>query len=232
VAEHEHEIPWKETLWQDDAGFTEVVTSRVGLNDYITRVVSKKTGRTIDRVKTEFKFGFPLDDAFTQHERILQQWIGRPAIKPKETRSGMKCPSVDRLMAPPFELQRGMAKLVRDLCNARDNAEKLDQLINMERPNGEQVLPATARYLRSLHSSPYNSKLWRTTMVLHAINEIVGGHGVEGLGPPRSGDYAPPYEYINFGDPYVTTLIYNRTGRADTLSIGDWGSIAERHPNW
>ena len=230
MAEHE-DIPWKEELWRDDAGNTEIVTIRVGPAYYTTKVVSKRTGKTLDQVKTH---AIPHDSAFAQHESVLQQWIGRPAIKPSASapRSSMKCPSIDRLMAPPFELQRGMAKLLRDLCAARDNAEKLDRLINMERPNGEQVLPETARYLRSLHSSPYDSKLWRTTMVLHAINEIVGGHGVEGLGPPRSGDYAPPYEYINFGDPYVTTLIYNRTGRADTLSIGDWGSIAERHHNW
>jgi hypothetical protein len=38
------------------------------------------------------------------------------------------------------------------------------------------------------------------------------------------------YEYLNTGDTYGTTLIYRR--KTDTLSIGNWGDVAERHPSW
>ena len=82
----------------------------------------------------------------------------------------------------------------------------------------------------TMHGDPYHSQIWRVTVALHAMNQVVGTFGVEGLGPPRGGDYAPPYEYLNTGDTYGTTLIYRR--RTDTLTIGSWGDIAERHPSW
>lgn len=67
-------------------------------------------------------------------------------------------------------------------------------------------------------------------MVLDAINNIVGTHGVEALHHPRSSnpEGAPSWEYLNAGDPYATTLIYTRA--TDTLRIGCWGDIAERLP--
>lgn len=65
---------------------------------------------------------------------------------------------------------------------------------------------------------------------LHAINEILGTYGVEALGPARGPSQSTPYEYLNAGDTYATTLIYNR--KTDTLSVGSWGDIAERHPFW
>ena len=91
----------------------------------------------------------------------------------------------------------------------------------------EARCPETAKYARSCHNDPYATGIWRVTMALHAINDVVGGCGVEGLGPPRGGDYATPYEYVNMGDTYATTLIYKRD--TDTLSIGDWG-LCPRNP--
>jgi hypothetical protein len=62
------------------------------------------------------------------------------------------------------------------------------------------------------------------------MNEVFGTHGVEGLGPPRSGDYAPPYEYLNAGDTYAATLIFDRD--KDRLFISSWGDVVETHPEW
>ena len=66
---------------------------------------------------------------------------------------------------------------------------------------------------------------------LREMSEILDMHGVEALGPRHYDYFKPsPYEYLNAGDTYATTLIYDRA--KDTLSIGSWGDIAERHPEW
>ncbi len=116
-----------------------------------------------------------------------------------------------------------MAKLVRAIGHATDDGEILSSLI-------EASVPQTAAYVRSMHSSPYDSHMWRVTVALHAMDAIIGTYGVESLGPTSGSNYAPPYEYLNTGDSYAATLIYRR--KTDTISINDWGSIAERHPNW
>lgn len=129
----------------------------------------------------------------------------------------MRAPSEKKLLEAFRDLDRKQAKLIRAFAKAEDDPEELEELV--------EKVPETERYVRSLYSSPYRSGIWRVTVALHAINEIVGGYGVEGLGPGRSGDFALPYEYINMGDTYITTLIYDRD--KDRLFIGDWGSIVE-----
>jgi hypothetical protein len=134
----------------------------------------------------------------------------------------MRAPSVKRLV-DAFQIEPEAARRIRTLCHNCDNAPNLEDYI-------AAYCPETHAYARSCYGNPYRTAIWRVTMVLHAVNVIVKGYGVEGLGPPRSGDYAPPYEYVNMGDPYATTLVYCR--KTDTLSIRCWGDIAERHPNW
>lgn len=134
----------------------------------------------------------------------------------------MRAPSVKTLTAE-FRTSPENAKLVRLLAAAADDGEKLKKLVDAR-------VPATASYVHSMYSDPYRSRLWRTTVALHAMNEVLEMSGVEGLGPPRSGDYAPPYEYLNAGDPYSGTLIYDRDG--DRLFVGSWGDVVEKHPEW
>jgi hypothetical protein len=134
----------------------------------------------------------------------------------------MRMPSSRRLQED-LHLSPEDAKLVRAIGHAADDGEILSTLI-------ESNVPRTAEYVRSLHSDPYRSPMWRVTIALHAMDVILGTHDVEGLGPATWSNYAPPYEYLNTGDTYGTTLIYRR--KTDTVSIGDWGSIAERHPSW
>jgi len=61
---------------------------------------------------------------------------------------------------------------------------------------------------------------------LCAIDKILGMHGVEALGPSEYEYGPPPYEYLNAGDTYATTLIYKRA--TDTLFIGCYGDVVER----
>ena len=135
----------------------------------------------------------------------------------------MKAPSAKTLLSKFKQLSAEDAKLIRAIAAASADGDDLKKLIDAR-------VPATASYVRSMHSDPYRSKLWRTTVALHAMNEVLGTHGVEGLGPPRGGDYAPPYEYLNTGDTYAATLIYDRD--RDRLFVGSWGDIAEDHPEW
>jgi len=131
----------------------------------------------------------------------------------------MRAPSTKRLVATFSDLDNKRANLIRRLAHATDDKDQLTEII-------EKECPDTHEYARSCYHDPYNSKIWRVTMTMHAINRILGTHGIQGLGRGRHGDYAPPYEYCNAGDAYYTTLIYKR--ETDTLSIGCWGDIVEK----
>jgi hypothetical protein len=135
----------------------------------------------------------------------------------------MRAPSAKTLLSEFKQLTPEDARLIRSIAGAADDGDELKALIDAR-------VPATANYVRSLYSDPYRSRLWRNTVALHAMNEVLGTHGVEGLGPPRGGDYAPPYEYLNAGDTYVGTLIYDRD--RDRLFVGSWGDVVEKHPEW
>jgi len=135
----------------------------------------------------------------------------------------MRCPTAVRLVAAFRDLDEEGAKTIRRIARAAADGETLRKVI-------DSSCPDTAAYVRQMYSDPYGSRIWRTTVALHAIDRVLGTHGVEPLGPGRSGDFAPPYEYCNAGDTYSVTLIYSRD--TDALSIGTWGDIAESHPEW
>lgn len=131
----------------------------------------------------------------------------------------MKCPSAEHL-TKHLKITISVAQMIRRIARSVEDPEKLRELIDTH-------CPKTAAYVRSMYSDPYDSHMWRVTVALDAINHLLDGDGVLGLGRGTSPDYAPPYEYINMGDTYSTTLIYRR--RTDSLSIGCWGDIVERH---
>ena len=58
---------------------------------------------------------------------------------------------------------------------------------------------------------------------LCALNEILDGEGVEAL--YKNDDLLA--EYVNLGETYATTLVYNY--RTDTFLLGSYGYIAERY---
>jgi len=128
----------------------------------------------------------------------------------------MRAPST-RSLIETFRLSKSDADLIRHLAKATDNPQDLEALIALR-------CPKTESYVRKLYSSPYHSHMWRVTVALHAMDVILDTNGVEAI-PDESGG-APQYEYLNTGDPYSTTLIYNR--KTDSLKIGSWGDIAEK----
>ena len=91
-------------------------------------------------------------------------------------------------------------------------------------PEDETLFPKTYKWSQSCYSAPTTGAL-----EMHALNELLNGFGVEGLG---KGDddygYTPPFEFINLGDPYNTTII--RNNRSGTYFISTWGDVAERNP--
>jgi len=139
----------------------------------------------------------------------------------------MRAPSEKKLLEAFRDLRPEEAKLIRALARAVDadsaDVDPLEELV-------DKYVPGTAKYVRSMFSNPYRSHMWRVTVALHAMDEVMGTYGVEALGPDVGGPSPPPYEYLNTGDTYATTLIYRR--RDNSLNIGSWGDIAERHPRW
>lgn len=84
---------------------------------------------------------------------------------------------------------------------------------------------STPDYARSCYNSPWIGGMWRTTLALHAINAIAETCGVESMGAPECLK-GFRYEYLNAGDTYTATLVYDRS--RDYLMISSWGDIAER----
>lgn len=134
----------------------------------------------------------------------------------------MKAPSASAMMEA-FRISDDQAKLIRNLAKNVDDPEELSAIV-------EKSCPKTVRYIGQMHGSPWNSHMWRVTIALHAMDEILGTSGVESLGPEEGSSFSPPYKYLNTGDTYAATLIYKRS--SDALSIGSWGDIAEKHPEW
>lgn len=140
-------------------------------------------------------------------------------------------PGMERATGPQVRVPGilAMARTFRDLglagavqiwaiARAADDADDLRRQV--------ERVPSTAEYVRRMHGDPYDSQMWRDTVVLHAIDAVLGTYGVEPLGPvdQRRG---PPFEYLNAGDTYATTLVYCRDD--DRLIISCMGGIVERH---
>ncbi len=123
----------------------------------------------------------------------------------------MRAPSVKKLTEAFRDLNEQEAKLVRKFAKVVGDRDALEELV-------EDKAPDTASYVRQMHSSPYTSQMWRNTVALHAIDRLVEGHGVESLGER--------YEYVNMGDAYTTTLIYDR--EQNRLFLGTWEEVTEK----
>jgi hypothetical protein len=70
---------------------------------------------------------------------------------------------------------------------------------------------------------------------MQEINDIMGGHGIEGISE-QIGDHSLNLIYVNMGDTYDPTVIYNiNEGMA---TVGNWGSYVEElgneeeNPDW
>lgn len=61
---------------------------------------------------------------------------------------------------------------------------------------------------------------------MELANEAIGGHGVESLDVPTRRGGTPSAQYVNVGDPYIATLIWDR--QDNRYRIGGWADVVER----
>lgn len=133
----------------------------------------------------------------------------------------MKTPSVKALLAAFRDLTPADAGMIKGLARAVDHTEQLQLLLDS--------IPAKGEHTGGTDAACAN-RMWRRAYVLRAIDAILGTYGVEALTLESERDNytsGPRFEYLNAGDTYATTLIYD--SHADTLRIGCWGDIAERY---
>ena len=84
----------------------------------------------------------------------------------------------------------------------------------------EEIDPTTYKHVAELlgNSSHRVSDL---QMIMEACNEELDGHGVEAIF--AQGDQWPGMEYVNMGDAYNTTIIYDhRVSRFKVMCYGEW----------
>lgn len=63
--------------------------------------------------------------------------------------------------------------------------------------------------------------------VLEHVNDLIGYYGLEAYDPNETNPMRPRYQYVNSGDSYGLTLVYDR--KKGHYKITDIGSIIERH---
>lgn len=142
----------------------------------------------------------------------------------------MRCPSVAVLMGR-LRLTKEQAGHIRMLAKLVDGVATGVEVSTGPVQTLQEYIrrhcPKTHRYGRQCFSEPYNSKGWRRTMMLEAMNEVCGTtHGIEPL-PPRG---TTQYEYLNAGDSYAATIVHSK--KTDSLSLRCIGDIIEQHPVW
>ena len=97
----------------------------------------------------------------------------------------------------------------------------------LEDPSAARRHPAAvARRAECYHPPTFLDQL------LHALDAEAEAHGVEYIAHRDDGfrnDEMRGLEYLNVGDPYTPTLIYNHS--ADTWRVCGYGDIIERSPH-
>ena len=81
------------------------------------------------------------------------------------------------------------------------------------------------RYYDEKHNT-YNPASFSENILQH-VSDLVGLFGVEAYDPDDSNPSHPRYSYVNSGDVYNLTLIFDSDRRCFVFS--DIGSIIERH---
>jgi len=79
--------------------------------------------------------------------------------------------------------------------------------------------PSVKKWVAQCYNEP-----WDCERRMEAANEIIGGHGVEGLGFVDDCAYGKA-SYVNLGDTYDTTLLYDHG--EDEFVVCSWGSWYE-----
>lgn len=106
---------------------------------------------------------------------------------------------------------------IMKICNGtRDPLESVEGL--------ENAANAAYKRVNECYNRPTD-----VDVILHSINTLIGGYGVEGvpweIDAMQNGEFI---EYVNLGDTYITTILYNP--ETCKFEISDWGSLYEESP--
>lgn len=113
------------------------------------------------------------------------------------------------------------ARLVSKLGITQEQAETIRGLIRGEiRTLGNDQFPESNKWFDSCHHQPK-----RLDRILACINEVMQGHGIEAIW--GNDTYWPAADYINTGDTYSATILFNRESSAFQLT--SWGGFFERN---
>ena len=81
----------------------------------------------------------------------------------------------------------------------------------------------TAKKVRDVLEDAHPLTSGKITRALDTIDDLIGGFGREFIGNGRQG-----VSYINMGDTYANTVLYDY--KAERFLVGCWGDIVEREP--
>jgi hypothetical protein len=124
-------------------------------------------------------------------------------------------------MKPTTYKAPALARLVSVLNITEEQAATIRGLIRGEiRTLGNEQFPEANKWFSSCYHQPK-----RLDRILACINEVMGGFGVEAIW--GSDAYWPAADYINTGDTYSATLLFNRESGAFQLTT--WGDFFERN---
>lgn len=133
-------------------------------------------------------------------------------------------------MKPTYYSAPSKKKIMQSLHVSEDTAETVRGLIRGDVPtlDAERFPKSNAYFSRCYNTLP------RLARILECLNELLEMHGVEAIGEVRT--YGPPAEYLNAGDTYAATLVFDHlAGNFKLTSWGDWLEKNESKPafrNW
>jgi len=131
----------------------------------------------------------------------------------------------------PTNYKAPSAKALIDALNiTQEQAQTVRGLIRGEiRTKDAGCFPKANAYFAKCHREPE-----RLARILECLNEVLEMHGVEAIGECRT--YGPPAEYLDAGDTYTATLLFDHiAGNFKLISWGEWLEKNENKPafkNW
>lgn len=105
------------------------------------------------------------------------------------------------------------------LSNAFGSEAATQIMAVVEGCKSPELYESVHNWIRQCYNRPSDLEL-----ELHAINEIIGGHGTEAVFQ-SSDDMEPLFAYVNMGDTYIMTVLYDY--HAGEYVCADYGSQIE-----
>jgi hypothetical protein len=113
--------------------------------------------------------------------------------------------------------------LISSLNISPEQAATVRGLIRGEiRTKDAERFPKSNAYFAKCYHEPH-----RLTRILECLNECLETFGVECIGEVRT--YGPPAEYLNTGDTYAATLVFDHI--AGNFKLTSWGDWLEKNEN-